>query len=1017
MVEAVFARFRALCGAACAGFVLCGLAQSGVSAQGAATPPATAGKGAAPPIAPAVPPAIRAVAAQFDRAVKLQKSGQVDAAIAAYHEVLKALPGARVAPGAALPVYRNLLVLYRTKNDMAQVEATLKKVCALNPGEAAAWAELSTLAAGRRDYGEARRDAERALKLKPTPTVAAAAHFALGSVAVSAGHFEQADTEYSTAIRLAPSNIGAHYNRALALGSLKKFAQAQDELNTVKRLAPKMLEARLLAANLHIQARDPAGAVAAFDEVLAIDPHNRAALFSRALTLQRMGKINEAITAYLADLAVSPQAIDAQLNLAVLYASLHNLMAAHDHLLQAERLVEQLGRHDPRVLELLGESEAQLAINTGAPARRDAWVRQATDHLQQATRLNPDESRPMYELADLYRRTARYAEAIALYKSRLERVPDEKKAVYGLGDVYVMQQRAMDALTLWRDYEAHHPKDPEGYQQVAHLLELQGQWADAAREQARLVASDPLDGSALLAEANDLMQAGQAAQAGVLYRKLFAYDATASDLPVSERTVARANREGWRLAAWRGLAQIEEGQGNFKGAIDDLESVKADELAEARRNRAQPNHDVYIRIAGLYERDKRPDMAIKELTTLTQVADDDPVGYAELGRLYERQGDTDAAVAALRKASQREKDPVAYAIEGAELYRKHGKLDASIGEYEALRQKLPKDPRALAPLAQALEAARLYDRALGVYADLHRADPTLAWVEDRQAVVLTILKRYDEARAIREQEVAHNPGSAQAYADLAHIYELQGRSADYLAWLQPRVERSPDDPTLLEALLAAYADEKQPDAGWTALKAMADRHTSDVKVLKAYATVLQRNGRTADYVSATRRIATLSPNDIAAQVEAADALMANGQKAEALAVFKTQIARADLTTAQRLELRRYYAQRLQAQGDVAELTGVYRAILADDPEDAQALTSLVSTLSVAGRYDELVAACTDQLKRPGVPPAMRARLMSCIGAAYEKQNKAAAALAQYRDALKASPDDPVAKEAVKRLGG
>jgi hypothetical protein len=75
----------------------------------------------------------------------------------------------------------------------------------------------------------------------------------------------------------------------------------------------------------------------------------------------------------------------------------------------------------------------------------------------------------------------------------------------------------------------------------------------------------------------------------------------------------------------------------------------------------------------------------------------------------------------------------------------------------------------------------------------------------------------------------------------------------------------------------------------------------------------------------------------------------------------------------------------------------------------------VDLLTTANRTADVITTCSGLLKQPGLAPQYRAQILSYLGAAFEKQNNRAEAVAQYQAALKAVPDFPQAADALKRL--
>ncbi len=1019
--------FNAHCRALCLGALILGSLPLHMTAQSA--PPVVNGRvgpdgkiqvsGGAPGTpyhgAPTLSPAGQKAEAQFMLAAKRQRQNRATEALAAYQEFIRQVKAGALAPGAMLPAYKNMEIIYRQRDDVKGMETTLDQIVALSP-DPAALADLAGIEATGRRFAAAGAHAARALQLKPPPAVAAAAHFVLGGVAFDKHDYARGENELTTSIRLNPNNPAAHYYYGLILFQQGKLRPALVEAQKARQLAPAMTQASLLIAAIKNHVQDSSGAVSTYNDVLKVDPHNAAALFNRAVLIQKTGKIDAAIAAYTQLVSVYPQNFDGQLALGALYYQKRYYSQAIQHFAVAHSLIETRDPHDNRALT--GEALAETLLASAMPnlSERARIGKQAEAHYLQAIARDPKDPKLPFQLAELYRRVGRYDDAIAIYRKRMAAAPDEPDSYFGIADVSMMRLRIADAIEIWKAYRKRKPNDPLSYERVAALLEMQGRWSDAVSENTHLVARDALDGNAHLALAKDYEQLQQPDKAEAEYKVVLGYDPTAKDRPINERPAGISDRQAWRLIAWRGLAKIEEERGHIEDAISYLDRVKLEEAAQAKKDERQPKPQVYVDIAHLYARDKRPDMAIKELTALTEVAPDDPTGFAELGAQYDAMGNADGAVAALRKASQRSKDPIDYVLKAADVYRRRGDLDKTIAEYERLEPKFPHDARLLSPMAQTLELRGKDDRALKIYAALLQADPTLRWVEERQANIMTRLKRYDDARALREKQIARNPNDMQGYADLSRIYAAQGKSEDYIAWLKTRADKKPGQTVVLSALIDEYTRQPKADAGWAYLRDFTNRHQNDLGVLDAYAKALDRHGRTSDAADVRGRIAALNPKNIPAQEDYIDSLFASGRKDEAAKVLQTQIARTDLTVQDRIELRQMWAQQLEQEGNTKDAIVQYQEIATAQPQNIEAVSALIRLLRASGNRDALIAACADLLKQPGRPSILRTQLLDTMGLAYEQQNKPDAARVEYTQALQIDPQDKPAKEGLTRIG-
>jgi tetratricopeptide (TPR) repeat protein len=969
----------------------------------------------AKPAAPALSPAAQKAAAQFDVAAKRQRQNQPAEALAAYQEYIRQVKAAGLPTRALIPAYRNIYLIYRQRDDHKSMETVLKQLVALAP-DAGTLAELASSEATDHRYTEAAAYAGRALQLKPTPQIASPAHIVLAAAALDKRDYAHAEAECTVAIQLSPGNPGAHYYYALTLFRQQKYHPALAEAEKAHQIAPRLTLADLIIAQSKRQLQDTVGALAAYNELLKVEPRDHGGLFERATLLQQMGKADEAIVAYNRELALYPQEGEAHLNLGALYYARKNYPLAEQQFAAAQNAMAAHDPHDTRALRGLAQTETVLAAGTANARERSAIGKQAENHYKEALARDSKDFKLPFLLAELYRHLGRYDDAIAIYRQRLAVAPDEKDSYFGLNDVYLMQLRGADAIEVWKAYRKRKPEDPLSYERVAALLEMQGKGEEAIPEYTHLLAFNPQDGNAHLALAKAYDKLKQTDRAEAEYKTLLTYDPTAKDKPIRERPAAIADRQAWRLAGWHGLAKSEEDRGHLAEAIAYLDRVRVEEAAQAKKDETQPKAQVYIDIARLYALDKKPDMAINELTALTEVAPDDPLGFAALGEHYEAIGKTDEAAFALRKASQRSKDPIDYALKAAEVYRRQGDLAKTIAEYEYQQPKSPHDPRLLAPLAQTLELQGKDEQAYMVYVALLQANPDLHWVEDRQATILTRLKRYDEARAMREKQLLRNQDDAQVYADIARIYNLQGKPGGYLAWLKTRAEKKSAQPALLGAIVDEYTRQGKADAGWDYLRELISRHQDDTASLAAYAEVLVRGRRVADVADVRGRLAALNPKDIEAQTEYADSLNACGRKIEAAQVFQTQVARADLPLRDRMALRQLWAQRLEQEGNTIDAISQYQAIARAQPQNIEAVSALVRLLRSAQKPDALIVACTELVKQPQCPPVVRTRLLDTIGLTYEQQNNRGSARIQYRQALQIDPNDRAATEGLKRVG-
>ena len=124
-----------------------------------------------------------------------------------------------------------LLVLKRS-GDAADAEAEFRKVIQAKPDYEAAHAGLGQALFEQRKLDDAKKEFELARTLKEKDPARllteddAATYNWLGRIALLQQQYEEAERNFAKAASLAPAEVAYHYNRGLALSSLKRFAEA-----------------------------------------------------------------------------------------------------------------------------------------------------------------------------------------------------------------------------------------------------------------------------------------------------------------------------------------------------------------------------------------------------------------------------------------------------------------------------------------------------------------------------------------------------------------------------------------------------------------------------------------------------------------------------------------------------------------------------------------------------------------------------------------------------------------------
>lgn len=223
--------------------------------------------------------------------------------------------------------------LYLERGKLVESSRALDKVIALGKDSPHAKQAIAILADMQATYGdkltEARRFADQrdsyqdALKATPNDT---AVHFNLGVLYARQALRDEALHEFQEVVRIDPGFAKAHHYIGIIYDDKAKFAEAIESYSkaisleldpgeVVKGIALlQMAVAKKLYAEGNLDL-----AQAYFDDLLAANPENVAALFYKALIKSAHGDLGEAERLYKRIIGITPGNIDARARLAFLY--------------------------------------------------------------------------------------------------------------------------------------------------------------------------------------------------------------------------------------------------------------------------------------------------------------------------------------------------------------------------------------------------------------------------------------------------------------------------------------------------------------------------------------------------------------------------------------------------------------------------------------------------------------------------------------------------------------------------
>jgi tetratricopeptide (TPR) repeat protein len=395
---------------------------------------------------------------------------------------------------------------YSDAKDRALAE--LRESVHLNPAYGASYAFLGTTLREKGQWVEARVSLQRAIALLPPM---AAMYIDLGIVYLRAGDLDKALGQFETGLNVSsttlpapdwdtaiaglrdtlarnPGKAEAHNVLGLLLG--RKGAdnnQVLAEFREAVRLRPDFAEAHNNIGLVLAQGDNDEPAVAAFREAIRIRPDYADAHANLGATLTQTDA-EQAIRELEQAVALAPNSVKAQFNLAVAYAAGPNAGSAKE--------IEQL-----RKVIALDANFARAHLALGKALLRDGKVQEAVTELQEATRLDPQGGDAHYQLGLALARAGRREEAAAeVQKGRELAAADDRsqnanldiaegRAALGRGEMDQAAAKFRHALKLQPD-----SADAQHYLGVA--LEKQGDTQGASEAYRKALDLNPGDLSA-----------------------------------------------------------------------------------------------------------------------------------------------------------------------------------------------------------------------------------------------------------------------------------------------------------------------------------------------------------------------------------------------------------------------------------------------------------------------------------------------------------------------------------------
>lgn len=692
----------------------------------------------------------------------------------------------------------------------------------------------------------------------PAGTSQAKIYDAVGVWFAQKGDFKCSVAAFDQALRLDPHSAEAHFDLGLVRQRQQQNDAAVEQFRLALQYDPALLQAHCALGSV---LPDPAAAEAEFRKALTVNPQLVCALDGLAQVLLSGGRYDAALDYWRQAVQIQPDASDLQLSLATAtykvakarqndglpavdgstvadaIGLLSTLLSKHPGMTAAHFTLGNIYANEQRFREAADEYRVvvgQTPTDTVALAAEVKALVDATaytDALAPArayVRQKPDDSSGHVLLGMVYRGLGEYPEAQPELELGAVRDPDDFEAHYQLGFVLARLRKPDQALPQLRKAVALNPGDKSAQFQLAAVLRTLGQTQEAEKivEQFRKTTDTEFRNSQLTSDgikANDLLQAGKAAEAAQIYRQMLqekpdsawtAYNLALAleamqDTKGAEDALRKAIEIDPKTARIRAeLGALKLTDGDMASAQQWLQSALdlEPQLAEARGN-----------LATIYA--KKGDFATAE-KLLHQSLEDDPQykeGQLQLGLLLAHQRKIPEAEQELDKAvALAPEDPNTLSAAG-KAREEMGKMSESIAllrKVVALRPDL-----AAAHLDLALALADSYDLpgALTETNEAVRLAPQSGVVHFYRGRVLYDLGRTTEAQSDFETARQIVPQMPEPRYYLALIDKQQGKLPLAAGLLEETVQLQPRNVMAWYLLGQCYEQQSETDkavAAW-----------------------------------------------------------------------------------------------------------------------------------------------------------------------------------------------------------
>jgi len=643
----------------------------------------------------------------------------------------------------------------------------------------------------------------------------------------------------------------------------------------------------------------------------------------------------------------------------------------------------------------------------------------AIDELRRAIAAKPDSASAHHALGSLFEADKKLPEAAVEYQAVLNADPHFPSGAIDLAGVLAAQQKFGDAITVLQQALQLSPSAEETVSLGAALGVTYAESGDlpkATDTLRQLVADHPDSANAHLALGTVLAQQGESASPGAIveFREAVRLDplAAAASLALGGALLEQKKYSDALAVLQKYLerhpddaqdAQMAEGYHLEGRSYEGLD--RWDQAGEAllKAARLQPgDYEIRKDLALVLVHAGRTGDAIHEFEAAEKLSPQEPEVHQQLAALYEKRG----AIAAAKLEREKYAKLATQGQQNADAGQLNDRANRLLtsgnarGAAEAYRQALglePNDAQMHYNLSLALD--RLGDGP-GEIQELQRAvrlDPQLAVAHNQLGLLALTAGRGAEAERELKAAIEINPKFAEALNNLGVLKTQQGQDSEAATLFQQATQCDPLYARAFVNLALTLARHGQFAEAEKQIRAALQASPNDASAYGALGMVEAKLGRGDDAIAGFRKAVELQPRSSEAHLNLGIALVDGFDRAGGLAEFSEAVRLDPKSASAHFNLGRFYFE----SSKYADARRELEAASTLQPRFANALYFL----ALVERQSGNVASSAELLQKVAEMQPAQADAQFLLGQDLEKLGKTTQAIAHWKLALQADPDD------------